>query len=73
MPTRVKEALKEKEDQLKVSCSVKKDEVEKSIIGIRNAYSMKSIMENELINGIFSVYTNTEDETEYIKFTFCEK
>ena len=69
----MKEALKEKEDQLKVSCSVKKDEVEKSIIGIRNAYSMKSIMENELINGIFSVYTNTEDETEYIKCTFCEK
>ena len=40
---------------------------EYAIDNIRNAYSMKTIMDNPLVKNIFHVSTNKEDDMEHVK------
>ena len=73
VPKKVKDILKPNEQQQFSYGMAKREEVEKSLGDIKRACDMKTIMDNILVKNILSVYTNEEDETEYLKCNICEK
>ena len=73
VPKKVKDILQLKNVQQESSYGMPKKGFEDALGAIKTACDMKTILDNILVKNIMSVFTNEEEETEYLKCNFCEK